>query len=112
MIANIFKRYLPTPDRVAAFAVGAELAAMNVSMTIGTVRADVFENQTGVALRAGHFLMHAAQGITGLVVIEFWIGADGRPACVGVAILARCGKWAVRIRHFGLVTAHAGARVV
>jgi hypothetical protein len=102
VITDLLQRDLPTYNGVAAFAVGAELPAMNVGMTIGTMGADVFENQAGVAFGAGHLLMHTAQGISGLVVVELGIGPDGRPACVGVAILAGRGEWSVRICHFGL----------
>ena len=73
MIANIFKRYLPTPDRVAAFAVGAELTAMYVCVAIGAVRTHVLEYRAGVAPGAIDFLVHAAQWVAGLVVIEFGV---------------------------------------
>lgn len=89
MIANLPKRDLPTLHRVATLAVGTKLAAMDVSMTIGACLAHVLEDKTRMALRAANLLMHATQRIPGVVVVEFRIGTDRLPTCVGVAILAR-----------------------
>ena len=61
VIPNRIQRNIPALDRVAAFAVGAELPAMNVGVAIGAVGADVLEDQAGVALGATHLLMHSAQ---------------------------------------------------
>lgn len=72
---------------MAAFAVAAELPTMYVGVAIRAVRAYIFEDQAVVAACTRHFLMHAAQGVAGLIVIEFRIGADRPPACVSVAIL-------------------------
>jgi hypothetical protein len=60
VIANCIKGDIPAFDRVAAFAIRTELAAMNVGMAVGATCADVLENQAGVALCASHFLVHAA----------------------------------------------------
>ena len=72
---------------MAAFAIAAELPPMYIGMAIRAVRAYVFEDQAGMAAGASHFLMHAAQRIASLIVIEFRIGADWPPTCVSVAIL-------------------------
>ena len=81
-------------------------------MTIGAVRAHIFENQTRMAFGAGHLFVHAAQRITRAVVIELGIRPDRLPTCVGMAILARHGDGPVRIGYFGLRTAHTGSRAV
>lgn len=111
VIANIFEGNLPAPDRVAAFAIGTELTTMNVCMAIGAVRAYVLEHQLGVAIRACHLLVHASQGVTGLVVVELRVGADWFPTRVGVAILACNRDWAVRVGDFGLRSAHLRIRI-
>ena len=60
MAANRLNRNIPPFDRMAGVAIGAELAAVNVCVTIGAFLADVDENQLDVALRAGHLFVHAA----------------------------------------------------
>ena len=86
---------------MAALAVCAELAAVNVSVAVCAMRADLLEDQVRMALRAFHFLMHSPQGIPSLIMIEFRIRTGRFPACVGVAVLAGNRDWAVRIRDFG-----------
>lgn len=112
VIANLLERDLPTLDRVAAFAVGAELAAMYIGMAISAMRAHILENQTGVALGAGNFFVHAVQRITRAVMIKLGIRPDRFPAGVGMAVLARHGDGAVRIGYFGLRAAHTGPLAV
>jgi hypothetical protein len=69
VIANLL-RDLPSRNRVAAFAICAELTAMNVCVAICTVRACVLEDQACVALHAANFGVHAAQRISCLIVVE------------------------------------------
>src|ERR1035438_6948168 len=64
---------------MAAFTVCAKLAAMNVRMAIGAMRAYILENQACVAFGAGHFLVHAAQWITRAVMIKLGIRPDRFP---------------------------------
>ena len=97
---------------MAAFAVGAELTAMNVGMTISAMRAYILENQIGMALGAGHLLVHAAQRITSVVVIKLGIRPDRFPACVRMAVLARHRDGAVRVCYFGLRATYARTRAV
>lgn len=65
VIANRIQGDIPPLDTVAAFAIRAELPAMDVGVAIGTVRAHILEDEAGMTLRATHLLVHAAQGITG-----------------------------------------------
>jgi hypothetical protein len=58
---------------MATLAVSSKLPPMDIGVTIGAASTDVLEDQTGVALRAAHLLMHAPQWISGLIVIEIWI---------------------------------------
>ncbi len=79
-------RYPPAENRVALGAVGAELAAVNVSVTIGAILSNVSENRSGVASRASDLFVHATKRVPRGVVIELGNGANGGPACVCVAI--------------------------
>src|ERR1039457_7727658 len=97
---------------MAAFTVGAELTAMNIRVAIRATSTYIFENKVTVALGTCHFLVHAAQRIAGVVMIELWIRANRFPTCVGVALLTGNGDGAVGIRHLGLGTAHTGSRTV
>lgn len=112
VIANRILRDIPAADRVATFAIGAELAAVNIRVAIGATLADVLEDEAGMALGAAHLLVHAAQWIARLVVIELRNGPDGLPTGVGVAILAGNGQRTMRVGHLGLWTSNAWPRVV
>jgi len=96
MLLNRLDRHLPAENRVALRAVGAELSAVNVSVAIGAVLANVGKNRLGVASRAGYFFVHAAKRVPRGVVVEFGNGADGGPACVRVTIFAGNGHGTVR----------------
>ena len=110
MIADCIQRNIPTLDRVTTLAIGAKLAAVNVSVTISTTGTGVFEDEACVALGATHLLMHSTQGIIRLVVVELRLGTDRRPTCVGMAVFARHSQGAMRIGHLGLRTAYSRAR--
>jgi hypothetical protein len=73
VVLNRLQRNLPAFYRVAVRAIGAKLTPMEVGVTIGALRTHIFEDQAGVALAAPYVLVHAAQGISGQVVIEFRI---------------------------------------
>ena len=103
---------LPALDRVAALAIGAELAAVNVCMTLGALRACLAEHQVRVALRAGDFCVHPAQRIAGRVVIELRIRPYRLPAHVSMAVLARGGHWTMRIGHLRLWAANLRSHTV
>lgn len=60
VIANLRKRSLPSPHRVAALAVGAELTAMDIGMAISASRAHILEHQAHMAFGARHLGVHAA----------------------------------------------------
>lgn len=62
--------HLPSLYRVAGFAVRAELAAVNVRMTVRALGTDVREDKAGVALLTGDIHVHAAQRIACLIVVE------------------------------------------
>jgi hypothetical protein len=80
MALDLFNRRHPSLHGVAGFAIGSELALVNVGVTVGAFSAHVGENRLGVALSAAHALVKAAQWIAGAIVIEFRDGANGFPA--------------------------------
>jgi len=111
VVLDCIQRYIPALNRVAAFTVGSELAAVNVGMAVCAMRAGILEDKACVALRTADFLVHAPQWITSLVVIELRICPDRLPTCVCVAVLARGGYRAMRVGHFRLRTANIWPRV-
>lgn len=80
--------HLPSVDGVAAFAIRAELVAMNVGVAIGTARAGVFKDKIRVALGAGNFRVRSTQRERSAVVIEFRQATNGLPTCARMAVLA------------------------
>jgi hypothetical protein len=81
---------------VALGAVGSELTAVQVRVTIRAVLPHIGEDGLDMALCARNFLVQPAERIARRVVIEFGDCPDRAPARVGVAIFARNGQWAVR----------------
>ena len=69
---------------------------MNVRVAILAAGSYVAENGLDVALDAGHRLVHAAQRIPRLVVIELRDCAEWLPRARGMAILAGHGKVSMR----------------
>ena len=89
VVLDLLHRNLPAFHGVALFASGAELALVNVGVAVGALGRHIAEYQLGMAGHAGHFFVHAAQGIPGLVVIKLRHAADGLPSTERVAVLAR-----------------------
>jgi len=99
MVANRVDGNLPTFYAVALFAIGAELAAMNVRMAVGAAGTYIFEHQAQVALSAPYIRVHSAQGILRLVVVEFRKAANRLPAGKGMAVLAGSSQPPMRTPH-------------
>jgi len=93
-------RNVPTFHGVALFAIDAHLPFVNIGVAIGAPRTHIREDRLGVTLAAGHILVHAAQRIFGLIVIEFRDGPDGLPPNRGVTVLA--GNIQIPVRTPGL----------
>jgi len=102
VVFDCVQRDVPSFYRVAVFAACAELAAMNIRMAIGALFADVPEDQTGVAGRAGDILMHSTEWVARTVMAELGKGADGIPTGGGMTVLAGDCQSTVRICHLGL----------
>ena len=73
---------------MALLTVGAELALMNVGVTVLAALPHVGEHWFYVTLDTGDVLVHAAQWVACLVVVELGNGTDRLPAFRRVAVLA------------------------
>jgi hypothetical protein len=95
VLANRLHGDLPAANRMTSLAVGSHFPVVKVRVTIRAVLPDIGKDWFDVALRAGDFLVQAAEGIARRVVIEFGDCPDRTPTRVGVAILTRNGQRAV-----------------
>jgi hypothetical protein len=95
MLLNLLNGDLPSTDGVALLAVRSQLALVNVGVTILATLSNIGKDRPDVTFSAAYRLMHAAQRVFGLVVIEFWSAADWFPPGRCVAVLARNAKVAV-----------------
>ena len=91
MVFDLLRSYGPALDRMALFAIRAHLSAVNVGLlvTISAVLADVLKDRLHVTRDALHLFVHAAEGIVGLVVVEFRDCADRFPTRSCVTVLTR-----------------------
>jgi len=96
MLLDLPNGNLPALDRVALFAVCSHLSAVNVGVAVLAALAHICEDRLDVTLGAGHRLVHPAQRIFRLVVIELRNRTDWPPRIGGVAVLARNGQVSVR----------------
>jgi hypothetical protein len=64
-------------------------------MAIGTILSHIGKNRIGVALPAGHTIVHAVERIASLIVIEIGRRTNRRPTGSQMAILARSLERAV-----------------
>lgn len=94
--AEVLKARLPAANRVALFAVRAELAPMDVGVAIRALGSRLGEDQADMALRTGYSLVKASQRITSFVVVKLEDVAQRFPGREGVAILTRDVQIAVR----------------
>ena len=79
----------PALNRMAILAGRAELAAVDIRVTIRALFANLAKDFAYMALAASHVLMHSTQRKLGLrVVVELRLGANRLPAQGRVAALA------------------------
>ncbi len=79
MLLNLLRLRLPASNGMTLVARGAKLTLVNVGVAVRALGADVRKNKTGVALHAGDLLVHSAERVTRLVVVEFGDVADRLP---------------------------------
>ena len=96
VLLDLLDRHLPTANRVALFAVRSQLPLVNVRMAVLAALPDAGEHGLYVTLNAGHRLVHAAQRVSCLIVIEFWNRTDRFPPGSGVTVLTRHVQISVR----------------
>lgn len=84
---------LPSLHRVALLAISSQLAAVNIGVAILAALPNIAEHRFHVALHASDRLMHAAQWVSRLVMIEFRNCADRFPCARRMTVLA----WNIQI---------------
>jgi hypothetical protein len=92
VILDLLHGDIPALNGVTLRTVCAHPSLVHVGMTVLAILPHVCEHRLYVALRALHFVVHTAQRIPGLVVIEFRIRLDRAPRAHLVAIFARDGE--------------------
>lgn len=88
MLLNLLDGDPPSFHCVALLTGGAELALVDVGMTIRALQPDVAEDRFSVTFHAGDILVHAAQRIACLIVIEFRDASNRLPTAKRMAVLA------------------------
>jgi hypothetical protein len=89
MVANCRNRHVPPADRVAVLAIGSELAAVQVGVTLRALGRRLGEDHVGVTTGAIHGMVQAQQRVARLpVMIEFRLFADRLPGGGGMALIA------------------------
>lgn len=96
VILHLLHGDIPALHRVAIRAIRTHLALVHVGMAVPTILGYIGEHRFHVALRALHFLVHAAKRIFCFVVIELRNRLDRPPGRRGMAILTRNCKRSVR----------------
>lgn len=96
VLIDLLDRNIPSLDGMALLAVCPHLPLVDVGVAVGALRTHIAEDRLGMALRAAHAFMHAAQRILRGVVIEFRNSADRLPAATGVTVLTRNAEASVR----------------
>lgn len=89
VLLDLLDRNLPPADCMALLAIRSQLSPVNIRMTVLASLSHVGEYGLDVTLDAGHGLVHAAQRVSRLIVVEFRNGADGSPSICRVTVLAR-----------------------
>jgi len=93
---DLRSRDFPAADGVTVFASTRQFSAVNVSVAIGALIADVREHHLCVTVYAVDAFVQAAQGELGLVMVELRHRSDRLPSVHGMAVLASDIQVAVR----------------
>ena len=96
VILDVLVGDLPSAHGMTLFAIGTQLAAVNIGVAILAAFTDIGENHFDVTLGARDGGVQATQRIPGLIVIELGNRADGPPCGCGMAVLTGDCKIAVR----------------
>ena len=87
---------LPSTDAMALLTIAAELAAVNIRVTVRACRGSVGKKELDVTLPAIHRYMKTPEGVPGLIVIELRCRPDGTPTGRCVTVCAGNPQRAVR----------------
>jgi len=88
MFVDVVNGNLPSIHAMTDVALRSVLTAVQVSMAILTLLADVAEDRIEVAFLAGHLDVHATERISRLVVIKLRVLANWHPGRRRMAVLA------------------------
>lgn len=88
MTVYVLSDLTPAADSVTVFAIGAQLAAMNIGMTVGTLGSDIGKNQVEMAMGTIDVFVHFFKGETGCPMIEIRRRTNGLPARSGMTVVA------------------------
>ncbi len=109
VVLDVFNSHIPALDCMALLAAGPHLPAVHIGMAVGALVSNIAENWFGMALRTGDILVHAAQRIAGLIVVELGDRPDRLPTQRRMTVLTGDVQISVRAprlsRHIS-----AGAR--
>ena len=98
MILEGTRVHAPALHRVAVLALRAELALVEIRVTVRATRTGVGKNFRHVAKITGDILVHAAQLKSSFrVVTEFRLGTQWRPTRGGMAVLTRKRESPMRV---------------
>jgi hypothetical protein len=97
MLLDLLRLDFPALHRMTLLTIGAELAAVDIRVTIRTSQAHVGKDKIGMAPYAVHFFVHPAQRVARPVVIKFRNAANWLPACIRVTVLAGYVDGAMRV---------------
>jgi len=96
MLLDLLDGNLPATDRVALLAICPQLPLVNVRVAVLAALPHVGEYRLDVTLHAGHGLVHTAERVARLIMVEFGNGADRFPSARRVTVLAGHVQVAVR----------------
>lgn len=103
VVLNLLDGRLPASHGVTLLTARTELPLVNVRVAVGTLCPHIREYGLGMARHACYSLVHAAQRISRLIVIELGNTADRLPSTEGMAVLARNIQVAMRAVRSGAV---------
>jgi hypothetical protein len=96
VIFHLLHGNIPALHSVTLCTIRPHLTPMHVGMAVLSILGYIGENRFHMALRALHFLVHAAQRIVSLVVVELRNRTNRPPPRRRVAILTRNREFPVR----------------
>jgi hypothetical protein len=105
VVLNLVDGNLPAENGVTLRAIGAELAQVDVRVTIGAILPDISENRLCMTFNTSNFFVLSTQRIRGFVVIKLQYRTYRTPSRRGVTVFAGNRQGAVRTADITLLSA-------